>query len=156
MSVLLDFVSQPIVPITLLSITPMLLKYFIKNKKVANTLFATAFLPYLLICLTMGGAHGSFFSNSNSHCDHTRQSISHKTGDAHIENTATVYRHDSETCQICQWLKTPSYSVKIPMLNSHLEGVYFRSFSYANLVLPSLSINKFTIRPPPVLTCFSV
>lgn len=134
-----------------------LTKYIIKNKRITNILFVSTLLPYLLLCLTLGGFHNSLLNTK--HCNHRQHPIARKNIDtshtSHIEVSEKGYQHDSETCQICQWLKTPSSAVQFLTLNLQFDFVYVSSPRNFNPILPSLSIHKFTIRPPPFSSCFS-
>jgi len=134
-----------------------LTKYFIRNKNRTNILFVSTLLPYLLLCLTLGGFHNSFLNTQ--HCNHRQHPIAHNTIDtshtSHIEVSENGYQHDSETCQICQWLKTPSTSVQFLSLNTPCECTYINLVYYSDPTLPSLPIHNFTIRPPPSFSCFS-
>lgn len=132
----------------------MPLKYFRKNKKLANNVFVCILLPYLLLCLTIGGFHDSIFKAQ--HCTHTQQSAFNIIDDTPIEIWADASEHNSETCQICQWLKTPSTLIRFLLPEIQLECVCTKFVRRSNPLLPSLSIHKFTIRPPPSFACFSV
>lgn len=134
-----------------------LMKYFIRNKNRTNILFVSILLPYLLLCLTLGGFHNSFLNTQ--HCNHKQHPVARKTIDtshtSHIEVSRNGYQHDSETCQICQWLKTPSSAVQFLTVDKQFDFVCVNSPRNFNPILPSLSIHKFTIRPPPSSSCFS-
>ena len=134
----------------------MLLKQFNKKKDIHNTLFVSLLISYLLLCLTLGGFHEGIFSTN--HCDHGLQSVSHNNhhnADSLLVGISDdVSRHDAETCQICQWLKTPSTVVQFLTLDTQFDLVCISSPRNSNPILPSLSIHKFTIRPPPVSSCF--
>lgn len=129
----------------------MLLRYFHKKRKLTNTIFISILLPYLLLCITMGGFHNSNFNPH--HCDHTPHLTSDTPDDARIVALKSVSRHNAETCQICQWLKSPSTSIHFLLSNTQFDFIYTRTANHSNPVLPSLSIHKFTIRPPPASTC---
>lgn len=133
-----------------------LTKYFIKNNRRTNILFVSTLLPYLLLCLTLGGFHNSFLNTH--HCNHRNHPIANNTiGTSYtspIEVPENGSQHDSETCQICQWLKTPSTVVQFLTLDTHFDSVCISSPQNSSPILPSLSIHKFTIRPPPAFTCF--
>lgn len=135
----------------------MPLKQFNKKKDIHNTLFVSLLISYLLLCLTMGGFHEGI--SSTNHCDHGLQSGSHNNHDnadsLQVGISDDVSQHDAETCQICQWLKTPSTVVPFFKLDTQSDLVCIRSPHNFNLILPSLSIHKFTIRPPPTFPCFS-
>ena len=124
---------------------------FIRKKSLSNTLFASLFIPYLLLCLTVGGFHDSIFSVR--HCNHTQESVSHST-EQQIRISGNPSQHNSETCQICQWLKTPSNLRQFLLHDMRFDCVYINLVCYSNPVLPSLTIRKFTIRPPPSFSCF--
>ena len=126
---------------------------FIRKKSLANNLFASIFIPYLLLCLTMGGFHDSIFSVR--HCNHTQKSLSHSTDDQQIRISENSSQHNAETCQICQWLKTPSNLKQFLLHNMRFDCVYINLACHSNPILPSLFIQKFTIRPPPAFSCFS-
>lgn len=129
----------------------MLLKYRIRNKNLLNILFASLFLPYFLLCLTVGGFHGGVFNEKQ--CSHTKQLQHQNNHDHQIGILGDVSQHHSETCQICQWLKTPSITAQFLTVDAHFDFVYISSPRDSNPILPSLSIHKFTIRPPPY-PCF--
>lgn len=132
----------------------MSLKYFIKDKNIKNTIFVFILLPYLVLCLTVGGFHNGFpFSRQ---CNHVQQLASHKTDYAQIATFKNISQHDSETCQICQWLKTPSTLIPFLLLDTDFEFVCINLVRYSNPIFSLLSIHKFTIRPPPSFSCFSV
>lgn len=123
--------------------------YFIRNKNLANTIL----LPYLFLCLTMGGFHDGIFTAK--HCNHAQQSVDHHTiGDLQIGVLENIYQHNSETCQICQWLKTPSTLVQFLLLDTSSDCVCNSFVYYFDPIIPCLSIHKFTIRPPPSFSCF--
>lgn len=130
----------------------MWLKYSISNKNLVNTLFVSILIPYLLLCLTMGGFHDSIFSAR--HCNHAQEFVSNYTECQQIRISGSASQHNSETCQICQWLKTPSSLVQFLSLDTYFGCVCINpAFNY-NPVIPPLSIHKFTIRPPPSFSCF--
>lgn len=129
----------------------MLLGYFNKRRNLANTIFISILIPYLLLCLTMGGFHNSIFSSH--HCDHTEHLVSNGPDNHHIVDKKDTSQHNAETCQICQWLKTPSTSMHFLLSNTQSDFIYTRVIYYSNHVFPSLSIQKFTIRPPPSFFC---
>ena len=124
---------------------------FIRKKSLSNTLFASLFIPYLLLCLTVGGFHDSIFSGR--HCNHTQESVSHST-EQQIRISGNPSQHNSETCQICQWLKTPSNLRQFLLHDMRFDCVYINLVCYSNPILPSLFIQRFTIRPPPAFSCF--
>ena len=126
---------------------------FIRDKKLTNTLFVCIFLPYIVFCLTVGGFHDILLKTPN--CNHALPSVSRDSNDPHIETTEGISHHNSETCQICQWLKTPSTIVQFLSLDTQFTCVCVHHFGYSNPVTPSLTIHKFTIRPPPSFSCFS-
>ena len=126
--------------------------YFIRNKNLANILFVSTLIPYLLLCLTLGGFHTNLFNTQD--CHHGQRFALHETiNTSHIETSEDVYQHDSETCQICQWLKTPSTSVQFLSLDIQCECTYISLVYYSDPILPSLPIHNFTIRPPPAFSC---
>lgn len=133
----------------------MSLKYFTGNKSLANTLFVFIFLPYILLCLTMGGFHDGLFIAKQ--CDHELQPGSHDNHDnagcLQVGDGDNVPRHDPGACQICQWLKTPSTFAQLLMADTHFDFVCLSPPRNSNPILPSLSIHKFTIRPPPSSSC---
>ena len=126
---------------------------FIRKKSLASNLFASIFIPYLLLCLTMGGFHDGIFGAR--HCNHTQQSVSHSTDDHQIRISENFSQHNSETCQICQWLKTPSNLRQFLLHDMRFDCIYINLVCHSNPILPSLFIQKFTIRPPPAFSCFS-
>ena len=131
----------------------MPLKYFTKNENVASILFISVLLPYLLLCLTMGGFHESIFNAR--HSNHFHQLSSHNSiKDIEIGVLENASQHNSETCQICQWLKTPSTLVQFLLPATQFDYICNSFVYYSNPVLPSLFIHKFTIRPPPLYFCF--
>jgi hypothetical protein len=132
----------------------MPITFSVKNKNLANTLFAFIFIPYLLLCLTVGGFHDSIFSVR--HCNHTQESLSHSTDDQQIRISENSSQHNAETCQICQWLKTPSNLKQFLLHDMRFDCIYINLVCHSNPILPSLFIQKFTIRPPPALSCFPI
>lgn len=131
----------------------MPLKYFTKNKNLANILFVSILLPYLLLCLTMGGFHDSIFNTK--HSNHTHQFSSQNSANiTEIGVLESASQHDSETCQICQWLKTLSTVIQFLLPDPQFDYICNNFVYYSNPVLPSLSIQKFTIRPPPSFPLF--
>ena len=126
---------------------------FIRKKSLSNTLFASLFIPYLLLCLTVGGFHDSIFSVL--HCNHTQESVSHST-EQQIRISGNPSQHNSETCQICQWLKTPSNLRQFLLHDMRFDCVYINLVCHSNPVFPSLFIQKFTIRPPPAFACIPI
>lgn len=133
----------------------MLLKYFNKKKKLSDILFVSFLLPYFLLCITIGGLHEGIFNDK--HCSHAQQSGSKSPGttvDLQDGILKDVTQHDSETCQICQWLKTPSTSLQLLLHDSHFDCICVKPVCPSNPVIPSLSIHKFTIRPPPSIPGF--
>src|SRR3989304_4410885 len=128
---------------------------FIRKKSLANNLFASIFIPYLLLCLTVGGFHDSIFSVRHCNRNHTQESLSHSTDDQEIKISGNSSQHNAETCQICQWLKTPSNLKQFLLHDMRFDCVYINLVCHSNQILPSLFIQKFTIRPPPAFSCFS-
>jgi len=126
-----------------------------RNKNLTNTLFAAVFIPYLLLCLTIGGLHGGALSSRQ--CGHMHTLASCNNADATAigvleDNTS----HNSETCQICQWLKTPSNLKQFLVHDVRFDCVYSNPACHSSPILPSLFIQKFTIRPPPSFSCTPV
>lgn len=132
----------------------MPITFSVKNKNLANTLFASIFIPYLLLCLTVGGFHDSIFSVR--HCNHTQESLSHSTDDQQIRISGNPSQHNAETCQICQWLKTPSNLKQFLLHDMRFDCVYINLACHSNPILPSLFIQRFTIRSPPALSYFPI
>jgi len=128
----------------------MPITFSMKNKNLVNKLFASILTPYLLLCLTVGGFHDSIFSVR--HCNHTQESVSHST-EQQIRVSGNPSQHNSETCQICQWLKTPSNLKQFLLHDMRFDCVYVSLACHSNPILPSLFIHKFTIRPPPAFSC---
>lgn len=127
----------------------MPLKYFRKNKTLANNVFVSVLLPYLLLCLTIGGFHDSILTTQ--HCTHTQQPATNDTDTTQIGVCKNASEHNSETCQICQWLKTPSTLIRFLLPDTQFQCICIKFVCRSNPLLPSLSIHKFTIRPPPSL-----
>ena len=127
---------------------------FIRKKSLANNLFASILTPYLLLCITMGGFHDSIFSAR--HCNHAKLSVANNTDDLQIGVLENVSQHNSETCQICQWLKTPSNLKQFLLHDMRFDCVYINLVCHSNPILPSLFIQRFTIRPPPAFSCFPI
>ena len=132
----------------------MPITFSVKNKNLANTLFASIFIPYLLLCLTVGGFHDSIFSVR--HCNHTLESLSHSADDQQIRISGNPSQHNSETCQICQWLKTPSNLKQFLLHDMRFDCIYINLVCHSNPILPSLFIQKFTIRPPPAFSYYPI
>src|SRR3989337_4498682 len=132
----------------------MPITFSVKNKNLANTLFASIFIPYLLLCLTMGGFHDSIFSVP--HCNHTQESLSHSADDQQIRVSGNSSQHNTESCQICQWLKTPSNLRQFLLHDMRFDCIYINLVCHSNPVFPSLFIQKFTIRPPPAFACIPI
>ena len=128
----------------------MPITFSMKNKNLVNKLFASILTPYLLLCLTVGGFHDSIFSVR--HCNHTQESVSHST-EQQIRVSGNPSQHNSETCQICQWLKTPSNLKQFLLHDMRFDCIYINLVCHSNPILPSLFIHKFTIRPPPAFSC---
>lgn len=128
--------------------------YLFGNKNLLNTLFVSIFIPYLLLCLTMGGFHDSIFSAR--HCNHAQLSVANNTDDLQIGVLENVSKHNAETCQICQWLKTPSNLIQLLLQDMQFGCIDTKFVCHSNPVLPSLSIQRFTIRPPPSFSCFPI
>ncbi|MBI4221084.1 MAG: hypothetical protein HY607_00170 [Planctomycetes bacterium] len=132
----------------------MPITFSVKNKNLANNLFASIFIPYLLLCLTVGGFHDSIFSVR--HCNHTQESLSHSADDQQIRISGNPSQHNSETCQICQWLKTPSNLKQFLLHDMRFDCIYINLVCHSNPILPSIFIQRFTIRPPPAFSCISI
>jgi len=130
----------------------MPLKCFIRNKNLANILFASIILPYLILSLTVGGFHNSIFNAKN--CNHAQKSVSSDVDSLQVGVLEDTSKHNPETCQICQWLKTPTALTQLLSLDTKFEYVCINTICHSNPVLASLSIQKFTIRPPPSFSCF--
>ena len=130
----------------------MVLKHLIDNKNSTNLVFVLILLPYFILCLTIGGAHESIFDTR--HCNNPRQVCNNSDG-LHICAGENKEIHNAETCQICKWLKTPSTQIKLQSTKAYFDWINDNVICYSNPELASLSIHKFTIRPPPLLT-FSV
>lgn len=131
----------------------MIVKKFFRNKKIANVLFVSVFIPYLLLCLTMGGFHSR--THNTEHCGVEPSTVFNNTANEEIPASVFAFYHDSETCQICQWLKTHSAPIRFLSPESLYECVYTRNVYYSNPDLSSFYIHKFAIRPPPYLFCVS-
>ncbi len=131
----------------------MPLNSFARKKRLSDILLVSVLLPYLLLCLTMGGFHEGVLNTG--HCGHAQQSPSHDADGPQICASADTAQHNPETCQICQWLKTPSTSAQFLPVDAQFGCIYANFACYSNPVLPSLTIHGFTIRPPPFFTCFS-
>src|SRR3990170_5297792 len=129
----------------------MPITFSMKNKNLVNKLFASILTPYLLLCLTVGGFHDSIFSVR--HCNHTQESVSHST-EQQISVSGNPSQHNSETCQICQWLKTPSNLKQFLLHDMRFDCIYINLVCHSNPILPSIFIQRFTIRPPPAFSCF--
>jgi hypothetical protein len=114
-----------------------------------NLVFVLILLPYFILCLTIGGAHESIFDVR--HCENPRQSCNDSHG-LHICAGEGKEIHSAETCQICKWLKTPSTQIKLQSTKAYFNWINDNVICYSNPELASLSIHKFTIRPPPLLT----
>ena len=127
---------------------------FIRKKSLANKLFVSIFIPYLLLCLTMGGLHDSIFSVP--HCNHTQESLSHSADDQQIRVSGNSSQHNTESCQICQWLKTPSNLRQFLLHDMRFDCIYINLVYHSNPILPSIFIQRFTIRPPPSFSCFPI
>lgn len=127
-----------------------LLKNLIINKGFTSPAVAFLLLPYLFLCFALGGLHENIFNGT--HCGHSFQAVS----TAHDETVALSgnmaqdsSQHDAATCQVCQWLKTPSTPGQIFLDDTHFDYVIVRPVRYSNPVIPALPLRKFTIRPPP-------
>jgi len=132
------------------------LKNFIKNKVFTSPVVVFVLIPYLFLCLTLGGFHENIFNGE--HCGHIFQSGSkphNAPDDLSISIAQDSPQHDATTCQICQWLKTPSTPGRIFFDNTPFGYVTVRSVCYSNPILPLLPLRKFTIRPPPSSCLFS-
>ena len=125
----------------------------LKNKNLKDTLSVFVFLPYLILCITMGGFHNSFFKTH--HCEYREQLSSQNTDSPHLETSEGGTHHNSETCQICQWLKTPSTVIHFLFIDNKFEYVCTNPVRYNIAVIISLTVHRFTIRPPPLFSCFS-
>lgn len=132
----------------------MPITFSVKNKTLANKLFISILIPYLLLCLTIGGFHNGIFSAR--HCNHERESVYKYTDNQQIRISGNSSQHNSETCQICQWLKTPSNLKQFLSHDMRFDCVYINLVCHPNPILPSLFIQRFTIRPPPAFSCISV
>ena len=130
----------------------MSLMYFARNKNFVNTLITSILLPYLLLCLIIGGLHNNIFNTS--HCNHVQLSVHKTTNKVFIGIVEDADQHDPETCQICQWVKTPSTFLYFRPFDIQLASIYISLSYYSNPVLSLLPIHKFTIRPPPFFTSF--
>lgn len=131
----------------------MIVKNFFRNKKIANGFFVTVLLPYILLCLTMGGFHNGI--NNTKHCGGVPFAEFNNTSNEEINAPVFVSYHDSESCQICQWLKTHSIPMRFLLPESRPEYLYSRDVSYSNPDLSSFFTHKFAIRPPPYFFCIS-
>lgn len=134
----------------------MLLQFLNERKKLPNILFVSFILPYFLLCITLGGFHEGIFNHK--HCTHVNQTETESRNcpnglQAGVVNDPS--KHDTETCQICQWLKTPSTTGQMLADNTPFDCIYIRPARYSNPLISPLSIHRFTIRPPPFFSCFS-
>ncbi len=133
------------------------MEYFIRNKNRTNILFVSTLLPYLLLCLVLGSLHNTFLKNQ--YCSHGQHTIiAHKTPDisesSRLEVSENGYQHNSATCQICEWLNTPSVAVPFFAVEMQFDFICISSPGNSNPILSSLSIQRFTIRPPPSFPCY--
>lgn len=122
-------------------------KNFIGNKNLASAIFISIFIPYFVICVTLGGFHDSFFHASQ--CNQLRQCAPQDSKDDQgiiLEDTS---QHNSDTCQICQWFKMPSPPASFLSFDIHSGCIHASLISYSNPVLSLSPVHKFTIRPPP-------
>jgi len=120
-----------------------------KNKKLTDILLTTLLIPYLLLVITMGGFHDIITAKE---CEH----INFKSGNEfniQIQDRKIIDQHDSDSCQICQWLKTSPTSTCFPSFETKLGCAVYTSALLACPFLPTLSIDKYTIRPPPSFSC---
>lgn len=124
-----------------------LLKNLIKNKGFTSPAVVFLLLPYLFLCFALGGLHENIFNGT--HCEHSFQAVSTAHDDAVANMAQDSSRHDAATCQVCQWLKTPSTSGQIFHDDTHIDYVIVRPVLYSNPAIPTLPLRKFTIRPPP-------
>lgn len=128
----------------------VLLKNLIKNKGFTSPAIVFLLLPYLFLCLTLGGFHEYVFNGK--HCGHSFQPVSTPRAAPVALSGSMVQdssQHDAATCQVCQWLKTPSTPGQIFLDNTPFDYVIARPVCYSNPVIPTLPLRKFTIRPPP-------
>lgn len=132
------------------------LKNLIKNKGFTSPVVVFVLLPYLFLCLTLGGFHENVFNGKR--CGHTLQSGSNPCNtpdNLSICAAQDAPQHDSTTCQICHWLKTPSTPGQFFLDNTPLDYVTVRPVYYSNPIIPFLPLRKFTIRPPPTPRLFA-
>lgn len=132
----------------------MPITFSMRNKDLANTLFVSILIPYLLLCLTIGGFHDSIFSAR--HCNHAQEFVSNYADGQQIKISENIPQHNAETCQICQWLKTPSNLKHFLLHDMRFDCIYVNLVCHSNPILPSLFIQRFTIRPPPSFSCFPI
>lgn len=125
----------------------MPIKCFSRNKYLANILFTFFILPYLILSLTMGGYHDSILNARN--CNHAQKTVSSVVDNLQVGILEDTLKHNPETCQICQWLKTQTTLTHFLLLDTQFDYVCINAVYHSNPVLASLSIHKFTIRPPP-------
>ncbi len=127
----------------------MVLTYF-HREILTNRRFVAIFLSYLILCLTVGGFHDSICNVSQ--CNHVQQLVSDNNDVVQLGILDDVLRHDSETCQICQWLKDSSSLAQFVFRDKHFVFIGKSLKSFSNPVLPFFPIYKFTIRPPPQMS----
>jgi len=146
-----ESLNAPILLGTIFSVwETALLRNLIKNKGFTSPVVVFVLMPYLFLCLTLGGFHENIFNGK--HCDYTCQSGSmplNAPDDLSITVAQDSPQHDSASCQICHWLKTPSTPGQIFLDNTPLDYVIVRVVCYSNPIIPFLPLRKFTIRPPP-------
>lgn len=125
----------------------MPLKLWIKNRYITKAFIIIAILPYFLLCLTMGGFHGSFITSET--CTHKQLPLN-ITDDHYINTFEPVHQHNFDTCHICQWLKSPTISACILLPYTTFDFICKSYFCYLNPLLPLKPVRKFTIRSPPL------
>jgi len=131
----------------------MFIRYISRNKKLTHIPFLAFVIPYLLLTLTVGGFHNGSIEISD--CNHSQTLVSDETANAQIKHQEKTGQHDSETCQICHWLKSPSVVIQFLPVHTQFDFVCISFPRNSNPILSSLSIHRFTIRPPPFFSCFS-
>jgi hypothetical protein len=132
----------------LLRYAVMLLRDFFRKKILTNRWFIGILLPYLLWCLTVGGFQDSCCHND--HGNYVQQLVSDNTNDIQVGVLDDFLRYDSETCQICEWLKDSPALPEFVILNIHADFICNSLKDIIpNPVFSYFSTRKFTIRPPP-------
>lgn len=128
----------------------MLPSLFLRSNALINRDLSVGIVFYLLLCLTLGGFHDCGCNAGQG--NHAHHVVCENNGVAQLGISDDDLWHDSETCQMCQWLKDPSSAAPSVFWNTYFVFKGNCIVNFSTPVLTFFPVYKFTIRPPPLIS----